>query len=207
MKVFLQTERLTLREFESFDVDNLVALDSDPEVMRYLTGGAPTPREAIESSILPGFLNAYEKFGGLGFWAALDRANGDFLGWFGLHPNDSGPSDLLELGYRLRREIMGSRASQPKGARALVDVGFGEFGASRIFAQTYEENVASRRVMEKIGMSFVRAFRITTPEQLAAGTFVPDEAAMFDGDDVEYAIERREWTGRANFATKTEPVS
>ena len=53
MQVFLETERLVLRRFTADDVDLLVELDSDPEVLRYVTGGPPTPREEIEGDILP----------------------------------------------------------------------------------------------------------------------------------------------------------
>ena len=47
MQVFLETERLVLRRFTEADADNLFDLDGDPEVMRFLTGGKPTPREVI----------------------------------------------------------------------------------------------------------------------------------------------------------------
>ena len=53
MDVFLETERLLLRRFTHDDVDNLYNLDGDPEVMRYITGGATTPREEIEHVDLP----------------------------------------------------------------------------------------------------------------------------------------------------------
>ena len=49
MQVFLETERLVLRRFTEADVDNLCDLDSDPAVMRFLTGGTPTPRDAIRA--------------------------------------------------------------------------------------------------------------------------------------------------------------
>ena len=45
MEIFLETERLLFRRFTEDDADNLVELDSDPEVMRFITGGRPTPRE------------------------------------------------------------------------------------------------------------------------------------------------------------------
>ena len=50
--LLLETDRLRLRSFQTDDVDHLVELDGDPEVMRYLTGGVPTPRSAIENEIL-----------------------------------------------------------------------------------------------------------------------------------------------------------
>ena len=48
MKVLLETDRLRLRRFTNNDVDHLFALDNDPEVMRYLNGGVPTPRSVVE---------------------------------------------------------------------------------------------------------------------------------------------------------------
>ena len=73
MQVFLETERLVLRQFTQDDVDNLVELDSDPAVMHFITGGRPTPRREIESEVLPTFLGYYERFAGYGFWAAVEK--------------------------------------------------------------------------------------------------------------------------------------
>ena len=61
MQTFLETERLVLRRFTEADVDNLVELDSDPEVMRFINGGRPTPRDEIENDVLPAFLGYYER--------------------------------------------------------------------------------------------------------------------------------------------------
>ncbi len=61
MEVFLETERLVLRRFMEADLDHLVDLDSDPEVMRFLTGGTPVPRDVIENHVLPGFLDYYRR--------------------------------------------------------------------------------------------------------------------------------------------------
>ena len=93
MQVFLETERLLLRRFTEADVDNLSDLDSDPEVMRFINGGTPTPREVIESDILPRYLRYYERFAGYGYWAAIEKATGEFLGWFHFRPAEgAGPS-------------------------------------------------------------------------------------------------------------------
>ena len=56
MQVFLETQRLVLRRFSVADADNLVSLDSDPDVMRFVPGGIPTSREEIENEYLPAFL-------------------------------------------------------------------------------------------------------------------------------------------------------
>ena len=76
MQIFLETERLILRQFTEDDVENLVELDSDPEVMRYLNGGIATPRELVEQQILQRFLSYYERYDGFGVWAAIERSSG-----------------------------------------------------------------------------------------------------------------------------------
>jgi RimJ/RimL family protein N-acetyltransferase len=157
--IILETERLLLREFTAADADNLVELDSDPEVMRYLTGGKETSRERVETVIIPKLLRAYQHFPGFGRWAAVERSTGRFQGWFGLWPPAEPPVDLTnaEVGYRLRREAWG-RGLATEGTLALIDKAFGELGVRRVWAETMAINTRSRRVMEKCGLSYVRTF-------------------------------------------------
>lgn len=180
-EVFLETERLVLRRFTPEDVDNLVELDADPGVMRYITGGAPTPREEVENDVLPAFL-AYYEHGAWGFWAVEERDTGAYIGWFHLRPPRDGHTEDPELGYRIRASAWG-KGYATEGTIALVDKAFRDLGAKRVFAETMVVNDASRRVMEKAGLKHVRTFRADWP--------VP-----IDGDehgDVEYAITREEW--------------
>jgi RimJ/RimL family protein N-acetyltransferase len=182
MQVFLETQRLILRRFTADDVDALVELDRDPEVMRYITGGRPTPREEIERDLLLRFLEYYERYEGYGFWAAVEKSSGDFIGWFHLRPRADGPADEPELGYRLRRTAWG-KGYATEGSRALVEKAFADLGAARVWAETMAVNVASRRVMEKAGLKYVRTFHQEWPYEIE-GTA--------EGD-VEYAITRAEW--------------
>jgi RimJ/RimL family protein N-acetyltransferase len=191
MQVYLETERLVLRRFTEDDVDNLVALDGDPEVMRFLTGGKPTPRAAMVNTLLPAFTRYYERSAGYGFWAAIEKASGEFLGWFHFRPPQGSPPDEVELGYRLHRAAWG-KGYATEGSRALIRKGFTELGVRRVIASTYEENIGSRRVMEKAGMTLVRTFRMT-PEEYAAMGYGDLPEGLFDGDDVEYALEKADW--------------
>ena len=63
----------------------------------------------------------------------------------------------------------------------------------RVFATTYQDNLASRRVMEKLGMTLVRTFRVTPADLAVHGTYQVTSTSVWDGDDVEYAIERDVW--------------
>src|SRR5688500_3503850 len=107
MPVFLETERLVLRTFTMDDVDNLVDLDEDPDVMRFINGGRPTPRDEIESKIVPRFIAYYGDGLRYGFWAAIEKSSGDFLGWFHFRPREGTSPDQPELGYRLRQSAWG----------------------------------------------------------------------------------------------------
>lgn len=191
MQVFMTSARMTLRRFTPDDLDHLYDLDNDREVMRYLNGGEPTPREVMEREILPRFLQYDEESPGFGRWAAIETNAGDFLGWFSLLPVN-GMVTAAELGYRLRRAAWG-RGLATEGARALIDKGFGEFGVERVIATTYQDNLASQRVMQKVGMSFVRAFRLTPEDFEGGGSFHSTSDEIWDGDDVEYALTRAEW--------------
>lgn len=100
MRIILKTPRLVLRQFTENDVDNLFDLNSDPEVMRYLSGGAPTPRDEIRDRIIPFHLAVYDRFDRLGTWAADTR---DCLAWFCFRLGPEADLAKVELGYRLRR--------------------------------------------------------------------------------------------------------
>ena len=193
MHVFLETERLILRRFTDADVDHLVDLDGDPAVMRYLSGGRPTPREEVERTLLPSILGAYRRFGGFGFWAAIEKATGAFVGRFQFRPLRDDPRDdpeVVELGYRLKQSAWG-KGYATEGSRALVDKAFAELGVRRVVAFAYGPHLASRRVMEKAGMRLVRTSK-PTPAELLADLGVTDPS-LCDWDDVEYAITRDEW--------------
>lgn len=190
--MFLETERLVLRRFTEGDLENLLDLDSDPEVMRFLNGGVPTPRHIIENEILPRFLHYSGGCGGFGFWASIEKATAGFLGWCSFRPVKATTTDEVELGFRLRRAAWGMGYAT-EGSRALVGKGFTELGVQRVVATTYQDNLASRRVLEKVGLRLVRRYRITREDLLRAGTFELGSQDIWDGDDFEYALDRAEW--------------
>jgi RimJ/RimL family protein N-acetyltransferase len=182
MQVFLETQRLVLRRFSMNDVDNLVNLDADPDVMRFITGGVPTSRDEIENEVLPAFLGYYERFEGYGFWAVIEKGTGEFLGWFHFRPRAGAAAGEVELGYRLRKSAWG-KGYATEGSRALIRKGFTELGVQRVTAEAMAVNTASRRVMEKAGLRLVRAFHQPWPYPIDGHQF----------GDVEYALDKAGW--------------
>ena len=164
----IRTERLTLRPVRPDDAPLLFALHNDPAVMRHINGGAPVPLESVASEVRDSLGHR---------WVALE--NTSFVGWFSLRP--SGAAER-ELGYRLHRAAWG-RGLATEGARALVQHAFSALGAERVWAQTMTVNAASRAVMERCGLRFVR-------------TFFEDWGEVIEGSelgDVEYELRRADW--------------
>jgi RimJ/RimL family protein N-acetyltransferase len=174
-----------MRQFTAADVDNLFTLNSDPEVVRYLTGGQPTPREEIRDQIIPFHVGVYDRLDRLGTWAAESAATGEFLGWFHFRPGADGDITNIDLGYRLRRSSW-NKGYATEGSRALISMGFTDLAVARVFAHTMTVNTASRHVLEKCGLTLVR----TTPYK---GPHVIEGA---EHGQVEYAITKPEWEAR-----------
>ncbi|MEV8566715.1 GNAT family N-acetyltransferase [Streptomyces sp. NPDC051322] len=184
MDTYLETERLTLRRFTADDADLLIELDSDPAVMRYLTGGEPTPPEIVRERHLPNILAGYERWRGeLGLFAAHEKDGGAFIGWFILRPEREAPLDEAELGYRLRQAAW-SRGYATEGSRALLGKAFAELGMRMVWAETMVVNHGSRNVMEKLGMTL--ADTIPTPPDMKK-----IEGSEHGG--VRYEITREQW--------------
>ncbi|MFE9452015.1 GNAT family N-acetyltransferase [Streptomyces sp. NPDC006739] len=184
MDTYLETERLALRRFTGDDADLLIELDSDPAVMRYLSGGNPTAPEIVRERHLPNILAGYEKWGGrLGLFAAHEKDGGAFIGWFILRPEREGPLDEVELGYRLRQAAWG-KGYATEGSRALLGKAFTELGVRTVWAETMSVNQGSRNIMEKLHMT------------LTATIPTPSDMQMVEGSElggVRYEITKEQW--------------
>ena len=179
--IFLETDRMTLSWFTEHDIDALVDLDSDPAVMQYINGGQPVDHTEVASN-LDYWLASYSTDGSFGFWKAEAKSSGQFIGWFHFRPKLGESPTRPELGYRIRRADWGQGLAT-EGSRALIDMGFRRLAIDGVYAQTMAVNWASRRVMEKSGLRFVRTFVADWPVRI-----VGDELG-----DVEFAITRQQW--------------
>lgn len=154
-----------------------MALELDPEVMRFLNGGYPVDHEKADPNttfLMPRGTEPY-------VWTARRKSDGAFVGWFCLSPEDD---NSAELGYRLRRNEWGQGLAS-EGASTLVDWGFRCGGYDRIVATTMAVNLGSRRVMEKLGMKYVRT---------VFGDW-PDPIPGSEQGEVWYELTRQDWRG------------
>ena len=144
---WLETDRLALRRFTEQDYDWLVELYDDAEVMRY-GGGVKSPGQ-VKAVMRERILDYYDAHPGLGVWQTVERAAGTPIGFHVLN-NIQGES-IIQVGYFLLKPAWG-RGYATEMARALLRHGFVELRLPHIAAIAERENVASHRVLTKIGL-------------------------------------------------------
>lgn len=144
----IQTERLVLRPIEARDLDPLMAMLTDPLVMRDLVRH-PT-REAARASIDRHI--AYRTSHGLGFWTA--ELDGFVAGLCGLKPGapNTPIAGEVEIGWLLARPFWG-RGLATEAARASLDWAWANTPAPRVVAITGAGHVKSQEVMVRLGMA------------------------------------------------------
>ena len=146
-----RTLRLTLRPRCRADLESCIAMDRDPEVVRYVEGPwADPPQHRAFVIARMEHLNP----SGFGYWSLFSRqAGGDFLGWVLLTPLDLiGPE--IEIGWRLLRSQWG-QGFATEAARPVLRHALSTLRLDAVIAEIDTRNTGSRRVAEKIGMRVV----------------------------------------------------
>jgi ribosomal-protein-alanine N-acetyltransferase len=143
----LQTQRLSLREFEPADVDALAEILCDREAMRYYP--APYDHAGVEDWIQRN-RDRYVQHGH-GLWAMIQNSTGRVIGDCGLVRQSVDEVDEMEIGYHVRRDLWGQGYAS-EAAGACRDYGFSTLGVDRLISLVRPENLASCRVAEKTGM-------------------------------------------------------
>ena len=144
----LETPRLILREFRPEDVDALALTLSDAETMRFYP--APFDRSGVEQWISRNIRRYREQ--GHGLWGMTLKSRGELIGDCGLTVQDVQGKDEIEIGYHVRRDLWGQGLAT-EAARACRDLGFARLPVGRIISLIRPENLPSRRVAEKNGMT------------------------------------------------------
>ena len=144
----LETERLLLREFFPNDVDALALVLSDHGTMRFYP--AALDRAGVAAWIERNRRRYTEA--GHGLWAMVLKSSGEVVGDCGLSWQTVDGTDEIEIGYHVRRDLWG-QGYAPEAARACQGYGFARLGADRLISLIRPENLPSRRVAEKTGLS------------------------------------------------------
>jgi [ribosomal protein S5]-alanine N-acetyltransferase len=144
----LETPRLLLREFRDDDADALALILSDAETMRYYP--APLDRAGVQEWITRN-QRRYAEYGH-GLWAMILRSSGELIGDCGITAQDVDGAREVEIGYHVRRDLWG-KGLATEAAHACCDWGFAHLPVERIISLIRPENLPSRRVAEKNGMT------------------------------------------------------
>jgi RimJ/RimL family protein N-acetyltransferase len=150
MKVILETDRLLIREYVEEDAEAFFKLNTDPQVLRFVPDKPLLSVEQAQQILLGHPIADYRKHG-FGRGACILKSTGEQIGFAGL-------KFLEELGevdvaYRLMPAYWG-KGFATEAARASVHFGFAHLGLKRIIGLVMPENIASVRVLEKIGLRY-----------------------------------------------------
>jgi RimJ/RimL family protein N-acetyltransferase len=144
----IETERVLIRPFvPDADSPAMVGVYCDPEVMRFIPGGALADEEAVHT-LLETYARAQEKYG-FSSWAMVERETGVLVGDVGFGIFE--PTGEIELGCTLAREYWG-RGLATEAAGAALAAGLAQLEVPRLIAVVDAENSSSLRVPERIGM-------------------------------------------------------
>ncbi|WDV44719.1 GNAT family N-acetyltransferase [Clostridiaceae bacterium M8S5] len=152
---YIETERLLLRDWQEEDIPIFCNMNKDKEVMQYL------PKVLTEEET-KNFYNVIKKeFSdkGYGLYAVESKEKREFIGFVGFHIAtfhiDFTP--CVEIGWRIRREDWG-KGYATEAAKACIDYGFEVLGFKEVYSFTYVINEPSQKVMQKIGLEYVKKF-------------------------------------------------
>jgi ribosomal-protein-alanine N-acetyltransferase len=146
--VILETPRLILRPFREEDVDLLAPLMADRDFMRFSLGVYTREQTATFVEKLIG----WERAGLPSQFALIVRSEGVFIGYCGFYHHPTEGIDDVEIGYRLQPGYW-NRGLATEAARAVRDHAFRDLKLPRVISLVHPENIPSRRVAEKNGMS------------------------------------------------------
>ncbi len=144
----LETERLILRHLVPEDLDALARIQSDSEVMAYFATGVRSREQTADDIARCQQLQAEY---GYSLWGVILKQNGEFLGRCGLLPQEIAGQGEVEVAYMIAKEYWGQGIAT-EAATGILNYGMKAFDINRIVSIIHINNLASRRVAEKIGM-------------------------------------------------------
>jgi [ribosomal protein S5]-alanine N-acetyltransferase len=151
----LETPRLLLRNFQLDDIPQLAAILADPQVMKFAPNGVLSTAET--EAKVAGFMRSYQTFG-FGKWAVIHKASLELIGYCGIALENIDQHPEREVGYRLATRYWGQGLAT-EAAAATVKYGLQQLKLPYLLGIVARANVASVRVLEKVGMHYTHATR------------------------------------------------
>jgi ribosomal-protein-alanine N-acetyltransferase len=161
MTYFIETKRLILRGFKDSDIGNIYKLDSNEEVHKYL--GKKPIRTLKKAEEIVSFFHLQYRERGIGRFATIEKSSGKFIGWAGLKLNTgkkemlNGHSNFIDIGYRFLPNFWG-KGYATEASKASLEYGFRTLNYDIIYGAADIENIASNKVLQKIGLNFKNEF-------------------------------------------------
>ena len=158
MSLLIETDRLLIREILGEDEQDMLEMDCDKEVHRYIGNKPVSSIEEIRKVI--DFIQAQYLDYGIGRWAVVKKDNKEFIGWTGFKYME-GPinkqSSYYDFGYRFKSKYW-RQGYATESALGALKYGLEKLNLTDIFAMTHIDNVASRRTLEKLGFQYIETF-------------------------------------------------
>ena len=159
MKIYIETERLILRELLPADAKGMFALNSNPNVLQYLGIQPITTLDECRKSIR--FIRDQYVRNGIGRWAVVLKDSYEFIGWSGLKFVDemtiNNHQNHYDLGYRFIEKFWGQGYGY-ESAQAIVNYGLQQLKIAKIHAFLNPNNIGSKRILEKCGLKYIETF-------------------------------------------------
>ena len=150
MKIIFHTPRLYLRQFTIEDAPLILHLNNDPEILKYLHEPILCNEADAKAMLLKNIFPQYQN--NLGRWAAFTKEKNNFIGWCGLKYRPE--LKEFDLGYRFTKCSWGFGYAT-EAAMHTIDYGFTNLHLNVITGRSHIQNLASIKVLEKVGMQYV----------------------------------------------------
>ncbi len=148
-KIFIETERLLLREIIPEDTEGFFAMDTNPEVVKYV-GIKPLTDIGQSVEMIKNIRTQYHE-NGIGRWAVIKKENHQLIGWSGLKliKEINNHKNIYDLGYRFTPEHWG-KGYATESSSAVLNFGFNTMNLKKIYAYADVNNDASNHVLRKL---------------------------------------------------------
>ncbi|WP_299789563.1 GNAT family N-acetyltransferase [uncultured Shewanella sp.] len=151
-KIETETERLLFRRFSLDDVAGFYGLNLDPLVLKF-TGDKPFSSRSEVVRFIEEY-DQYDKYG-FGRWSLYLKSSGEYIGFCGLR--QSPETGEVDIGFRLMRRFW-HRGYALESAKASLELAFTRYGVDTVIARAMKNNLASQRLIQKLGMQLDSSF-------------------------------------------------